>query len=94
MTEDAALTTPDGRQLIVRGRLWRTANPGLGAQERQRLVNALKDARRSVNASNGSGGTNTNLQSLARPWRVRKGDWASEVRCGGAIKHPISTDTW
>ena len=51
MTDDTALTTPDGRQLIVRGRLWRTANPGLGAQERQRLVNALKDARRSVKAS-------------------------------------------
>lgn len=42
------LTTPDGRYLIVRGRLWRTSNPHLPETERQGLVNALMDARRAV----------------------------------------------
>lgn len=45
------LITPDGRYLIVRGRLWRTANPGLGEQERERLVHELMDARRAVKAA-------------------------------------------
>ncbi len=49
------LTTPDGRYLIVRGRLWRTANPGLGEQERQRLVSELMDARRAVKTAKASG---------------------------------------
>lgn len=42
------LKTPDGRYLIVRGRLWRTSNPALPEAERARLVAALMDARRSV----------------------------------------------
>lgn len=49
------ITTPDGRYLIVRGRLWRTTNLGLGEQERQRLVDELMDARRAVKAAKGSG---------------------------------------
>lgn len=40
--------TPDGRYLVVRGRLWRRANPGLAEGERQRLVVELMDARRAV----------------------------------------------
>ncbi|MCW0435137.1 hypothetical protein [Xanthomonas sacchari] len=50
-----ALTTPDGRYLIVRGRLWRTANPALSAQERERLVHELMDARRAVKAAKANG---------------------------------------
>lgn len=38
-------TTPDGRYFMVRGRLWRTSNPALGSDERQRLVNELMAAR-------------------------------------------------
>lgn len=49
------LTTPDGRYLIVRGRLWRTANPDLREQDRQRLINELMDARRAVKAAKASG---------------------------------------
>ncbi|MCW0403223.1 hypothetical protein [Xanthomonas sacchari] len=49
------LTTPDGRYLIVRGRLWRTANPALSAQERERLVHELMDARRAVKAAKAAG---------------------------------------
>ena len=42
------LFTPDGRYLIVRHRLWRAANPGLSAEARSGLVNALMAARREV----------------------------------------------
>jgi hypothetical protein len=42
------LFTPDGRYLIVRGQLWRASNPALPDAERQRLVDALMDARRAV----------------------------------------------
>ena len=43
--------TPDGRYIIVRGRLWRAANPNLPEEERQRLVHTLMDARRAVGAA-------------------------------------------
>ncbi|WP_245228158.1 hypothetical protein [Xanthomonas bromi] len=43
--------TPDGRYLIVRGRLWRTANPHLRDDVRAGLVSALMDARRAVKAA-------------------------------------------
>lgn len=35
------------------GRLWRAANPNLGAQERDRLVHELMAARRAVRDANG-----------------------------------------
>lgn len=41
-------TTPDGRYFVVRGRLWRTSNPALDADERARLTRDLMDARRAV----------------------------------------------
>ena len=40
--------TPDGRYMVVRGRLWRLANPHLAAAEREALVGKLMDARRAV----------------------------------------------
>ena len=40
--------TPDGRYLVVRGRLWRRADPALPEAERTRLVTELMDARRAV----------------------------------------------
>ena len=40
--------TSDGRYLIVRGRLWRTANPLLEPNVRQMLVDELMSARRAV----------------------------------------------
>ena len=43
--------TPDGRYLVVRGRLWRTANPSLPEFERAALVGTLMDARRAVGAA-------------------------------------------
>ena len=43
--------TPDGRYIVVRGRLWRSSNPGLPAEVRQGLVDELMDARRAVRAA-------------------------------------------
>lgn len=47
--------TPDGRYLVVRGRLWRRADPALNEARRQELVDALMDARRGVAAALRSG---------------------------------------
>lgn len=44
-------TTPDGRYIIVRGRLWRAVNPHLPPRERDRHVHDLMDARRAVKAA-------------------------------------------
>lgn len=43
--------TPDGRYFVVRGRLWRTSNPALTAEERSRWVSDLMSARRAVAAA-------------------------------------------
>ena len=45
------LTTPDGRYLVVRGRLWRAANPSLSPEIHSKLVGELMDARREVKAA-------------------------------------------
>jgi hypothetical protein len=45
------LVTPDGRYLVVRGRLWRAANPGLPRELRTKLVSDLMAARREVRAA-------------------------------------------
>ena len=40
--------TPDGRYLVVRGRLWRRSNPALTFEQRETLVHDLMSARRAV----------------------------------------------
>lgn len=52
--EQKPLMTPDGRYLIVRGRLWRTANPELDERRKDELVRELMAARRAVRAAMGS----------------------------------------
>ncbi len=47
--------TPDGRYFVVRGRLWRRANPSLPAEQRDTLVRELMSARRAVKAALRSG---------------------------------------
>ncbi len=42
------LETPDGRYIVVRGRLWRKTNPRLPEVERTRLVTELMAARQAV----------------------------------------------
>jgi hypothetical protein len=48
-------STPDGRYIVVRGRLWRSANPQLPAALRARLVDELMAARRAVGAAKRGG---------------------------------------
>lgn len=45
---NARLVAPDGRYVVVRGRLWRRSNPNLPETRRQALVDALIGARRAV----------------------------------------------
>lgn len=54
-SSDGPPVTPDGRYLVVRGRLWRRANPDLPEEERQALVRALMAARRAVGAARRAG---------------------------------------
>ncbi|MGB3166812.1 MAG: hypothetical protein WBA68_08570 [Alteraurantiacibacter sp.] len=48
MSDATPPRTPDGRYIVVRGRLWRASNPALPEAERQRLVDELMCARRAV----------------------------------------------
>ena len=45
------LHTPDGRYLVVRGRLWRATNPHLLQAQKQALVEQLMNARSAVKAA-------------------------------------------
>jgi len=50
--------TPDGRYLVVRGRLWRRSNAALDEESRESLVKDLMSARRAVcDAKGEKGGT-------------------------------------
>jgi hypothetical protein len=48
MSVAGPLETPDGRYIIVRGRLWRKSNPALSDAERDQLTKDLMAARRDV----------------------------------------------
>ena len=48
MDKRAYPTTPDGRYLMVAGRLWRSTDPSLSEERRHQLVAELMDARRAV----------------------------------------------
>ena len=47
------MRTPDGRYFVVRGRLWRLANPATQPDVRNELVRELMAARRAVRAARG-----------------------------------------
>jgi hypothetical protein len=49
--------TPDGRYFVVRGRLWRRANPNLPVERRDALIHDLGNARRAVQTALRSGDT-------------------------------------
>lgn len=51
MSGDGPPVTPDGRYIVVRGRLWRRANPALSPNERDALVRTLMNARRAKGAA-------------------------------------------
>ena len=50
-TKSPPPVTPDGRYIVVRGRLWRRSDPSLSEDERKRLVDDLMTARRAVGAA-------------------------------------------
>jgi hypothetical protein len=72
--------TPDGRYFVVRGRLWRRANPDLSPEKRETLVRELMNARRAVKAALRS----NNAAELALP---RKAVDAAKIGLGerGAV---------
>jgi hypothetical protein len=49
--------TPDGRYFVVRGRLWRCANPALPEDDRAMWVSRLMAARRAVKSAKGCADT-------------------------------------
>ena len=51
----AAPVTPDGRFIVVRGRLWRRVNPELSPETRAQLTAELMSARRAVGSALRSG---------------------------------------
>ena len=62
----APLTTPDGRYLVVRGRLWRRSDPRLDDDERRRLTAELMSARRDKGAAVRAGDDGAREQARAR----------------------------
>ncbi|MBS9719098.1 hypothetical protein JYU29_00180 [Tianweitania sp. BSSL-BM11] len=58
--------TPDGRYFVVRGRLWRMSNPGLGETERAGLVKDLMTARRDIAAARRSHDGNAESEARER----------------------------
>lgn len=68
------LMTPDGRYVVVRGRLWRASNPSLSADERQRLVDELMDARRAVKESRDNGNALMEARSKVNQAKVGLGE--------------------
>ncbi|WP_366522242.1 hypothetical protein [uncultured Sphingomonas sp.] len=62
----AAPVTPDGRYLVVRGRLWRRSNPALSDERRAELVAALMDARRIIGSAGRAGDRDAVAAARAR----------------------------
>jgi hypothetical protein len=65
-------STPDGRYFVVRGRLWRMANPHLPEGEREGLVKALMAARRQVGAARRAGDPEGEAQARADVDRAKR----------------------
>ena len=72
--------TPDGRYLVVRGRLWRLSDPGLSDVQRAKLVRKLMRARRDIAAAR-----RTDDPDLARRARRR----VHEAKIGLGERGPV-----
>ncbi len=59
-------STPDGRYFVVRGRLWRCANPALPEVERALLVAELMSARRAKGGAMRAGDPDAREAARAR----------------------------
>lgn len=66
-------TTPDGRYIVVRGRLWRRANPHLHEDERSRLVHQLMSARRAVRSALATGDRQAEKAARAEVHQAKTG---------------------
>ncbi len=49
------LTTPDGRYLVIQGRLWRAPNPALRAEAKVKYMRDMLNGRRALKAAKASG---------------------------------------
>ena len=58
--------TPDGRYLVVRGRLWRRSNPGLAEEDRGALTRELMAARRAKGVAMRAGDAEAREAARAR----------------------------
>jgi hypothetical protein len=66
--------TPDGRYFVVQGRLWRKSNPGLGDDERERLVRELMSARRAVRDAKGESFATSEARKRVNTAKVALGE--------------------
>lgn len=66
-------TTPDGRYFVVRGRLWRKANPALRETEREALVRQLMAARRAVRTAKQGGDAEAERDAHAAVDQAKRG---------------------
>ena len=66
------LKTPDGRYLIVKGRLWRCANPDLPTSTYDELVKDLMAARREVNQAKKAGNQDQEKQARSGVDRAKR----------------------
>ena len=73
MTSAPPPTTPDGRYLVVKGRLWRRSNPALGPRQRELLVAALMRARADVGRAKRSKDAAAERRARARVHRAKVG---------------------
>ena len=67
------LVTPDGRCIVVRGRLWRCANPNVNPAEKRRLVKKLMAARLAVFAAQKSNDREALKRARAAVQRAKVG---------------------
>ncbi|WP_183506081.1 hypothetical protein [Methylobacterium brachythecii] len=65
--------TPDGRYIVVRGRLWRRQRPDLEPAERDRLVHELMDGRRGVKAAKRTDNVDAMAEARAQVDRAKRG---------------------
>ncbi|RKG99783.1 hypothetical protein D7V97_31175 [Corallococcus sp. CA053C] len=73
MTSAPPPTTPDGRYLVVKGRLWRRSNPALGPRQRELLVAALMRARADVGRAKRAKDASAERLARARVHRAKVG---------------------
>ncbi len=66
--------TPDERYFVVRGRLWRMANPELSPQRLRELVNALMAARRQLRGTSARPEERARARSAVHHLKVELGE--------------------